>query len=84
MDRNLKLKKSRYAKEIVRKVIKAADPKYIKNLNLAEFEKGLIDEVNFIVPVTKKEIKELENYIRQHIKTLYKFAISFHKNDRDY
>ena len=84
MDRNLKLKKLSYAKEILRKIIKIADRKYIKNADLAKFEKGLIDEVNFIVPVTKKEIKELENYIRQHIKTLYKIAISFHKNDRDY
>ena len=79
MGKKLKLKNDDI-KETLRKIIKAADRGYIENTNMEKFEKGLIDEVNFLVPCDKEQMKELENYIRQHIKTLYEFALSLPKN----
>ncbi|MEK7603979.1 MAG: hypothetical protein AAB461_02565 [Patescibacteria group bacterium] len=82
MGKKLKLKNGDY-KETLRKIIKAVDREYMENANLEKFEKGLINEVNFLVPCDKEQMKKLENYIRQHIKTLYEFALSLPKNPKN-
>lgn len=76
-----KVRKYRHVKEILREIIKAADRTFIENANLAEFENGLTDEVIFLVLCDRNKKKELENYIRQHAKVLYEFALSLQNQD---
>ena len=62
--------------ETVRNIVTAVDRDYMKTVGLSEFEKGLIEEVHFLIPYNSKEMKKAETYIRQHLKELYQLACS--------
>jgi len=60
----------------VRNIVTAVDRAYIKTVDLSEFEKGLIEEVHFLVPYSHEEMRQAENYIHQYLQELYQLAHS--------
>ena len=41
-------------------ILTAADPAYLRTVDLVQFEKSLIDEVRFLVPCGEEEMMEVE------------------------
>lgn len=62
--------------ETIRNIVTAVDQAYMKTVSLPEFEKGLIEEVHFLIPYNNEEMRKVEDYIRQHLKELYQLAHS--------
>ncbi len=56
-------------------MIAAADPQWIDNVSLTQFERGLIDEVNFLLPGDEEDKRNVEHYIRDHGKKLHQIAV---------
>jgi len=57
-------------------VIAGADVAYLKTVRADEFEKLLINEVQFLAPYTEQETRQVEEYIRQHLRELYHYLHS--------
>lgn len=62
--------------ETVKNIVTVVDRDDIKTVGLSEFEKGLIEELHFLIPYNTEERKKAETYIRQHLKELYQLACS--------
>jgi len=57
-------------------LIAGADVAYLKTVRADEFEKLLINEVQFLAPYTEKEAQQVEEYIRQHLRELHHYLHS--------
>lgn len=62
--------------ETLLSILAVADPTYLRGVDLAQFEKGLIDEVHFLVPCDEDEMRQIEHYVRQHGAELYSAAVA--------
>ena len=60
----------------VENIVASADQAYMKSVGLLEFEKGLIEEVHFLIPYDDEEMEKAEQYIHQHLNELYLLARS--------
>ena len=61
-------------RETLMSILTAADPAYMRTVDLIQFEKGLIDEVRFLVPCDEEEMRQIEHYVHQHGGELYQRA----------
>jgi hypothetical protein len=62
--------------ETLLSILAAADQTYLSGVDLAQFEKGLIDEVHFLVPCDEEEMRQIEHYVYQHSSELYQAALA--------
>ena len=62
--------------ETLLSILAAYNPTYLKGVDLTQFEKGLIDEVHFLVPCDEDEMRQIEQYIHQHGDELYRAALA--------
>ena len=63
-------------RETLLSILAAFDPTYLTSVDLAQFEKGLIDEVHFLVPGDEAEMRQIEHYVHQHSGELYRTALA--------
>lgn len=61
-------------RETLLSIVTGADPAYLSNVALAQFEQGLIDEVHFLLPGDAEDMQAVEHHIHQHGTELYQIA----------
>jgi hypothetical protein len=61
-------------RETLLSILAAADPAYLKKVDLVQFEQGLIDEAHFLVPCDHDDMVRVEQYVHQHVGELYQMA----------
>jgi len=52
--------RERDIRETLMGILTAADPAYLRMVDLIQFEQGLIDEVHFLVPCDEEEMRLVE------------------------
>lgn len=62
--------------ETLLRIIAAFDSTYVRSVDLAQFERGLLDEVHFLVPCDEDEMRQVEHYVHQHAGELYRRAVA--------
>ncbi len=71
------LKKDRFVShshgQTVKNIIEAGDLSFLKTVTAEEFERLLIDEVEFLTPYDPPRMEEVKRYIRTHRDDLYSY-----------
>ncbi len=62
--------------ETLMSILAASNPTYLQGVDLAQFEKELMDEVHFLVPCDEDEMRQIGHYIHQHGDELYCAALA--------
>ena len=62
--------------ETLLRILEAFDPTYLRGVDLAQFKKGLLDEVHFLVPCDEDEMRQIEHYVHQYASELYRIALA--------